>query len=264
MRTKVRNDFWYAIYLIEITYYNHKRFYIGHVLNASIYKKRLKKKFNLKNKKIKESNKDYTYRLYEGVLDTHISNDFIFNCERIQEETNYFTNLNSYEILDKFGKIRILEFCKGNELHNRKKYWIKHYNSVTMGLNTLNEIDNELDTINKDKENGTYCVYQHISPSGKSYIGITSFQDNPNRRWNNGKGYAGQRKFYNAIKKYGWDNLKHVILKRDLSLESAWYWEMYYIKEFNCINNGYNCTEGGKYTDFVGYYEDELDNDSDG
>ena len=57
---------------------------------------------------------------------------------------------------------------------------------------------------------GDYVVYKHTSPSGKVYIGITG-QD-IHRRWrNNGEGYRGQL-FYNAIKKYGWENISHEIL----------------------------------------------------
>jgi len=38
----------------------------------------------------------------------------------------------------------------------------------------------------------TYIVYEHISPSGKRYIGITS--NSPNRRWGaNGQGYIKQK-----------------------------------------------------------------------
>lgn len=34
-----------------------------------------------------------------------------------------------------------------------------------------------------------FCVYYHISPSMKMYIGQTKYGDDPNKRWNNGKGY---------------------------------------------------------------------------
>ena len=66
--------------------------------------------------------------------------------------------------------------------------------------------------------NKKFCVYRHIFPNGKSYIGITSKK--PNQRWENGKGYSktGQNAIYNAIKKYGWDNIKHEILFDNLTL----------------------------------------------
>lgn len=45
-----------------------------------------------------------------------------------------------------------------------------------------------------------YCVYKHVSPSNKVYIGITS--KNPLRRWENGNGYKNNKYFYRAILKY--------------------------------------------------------------
>ena len=56
-----------------------------------------------------------------------------------------------------------------------------------------------------------YIVYMHISPSNKKYIGIT--KQEPNRRWRNGQGYKGQV-FYNAIEKYGWKNIQHIIVEK--------------------------------------------------
>lgn len=67
-------------------------------------------------------------------------------------------------------------------------------------------------------EGNNYCVYKHTSPSGKVYIGQTSI--NPLDRWQNGKGYKKQA-FYNAIKKYGWENIKHEILYDNLTKEEA-------------------------------------------
>ena len=64
-----------------------------------------------------------------------------------------------------------------------------------------------------------WTVYRHTSPSGKVYIGITS--QNVERRWNSGKGYTLCKAFYNAILKYGWDNIKHEVLFTNLSEERA-------------------------------------------
>ena len=104
----------------------------------------------------------------------------------------------------------------------------------------IREFKNSIDWNN---EKGNWIVYQHISPNGKSYIGIT--QQDPFKRWKNGSGYYKQKKFYNAIKKYGWENFQHNILKENICEEAASYWEKYYIKEFNSYYNGYNATEGG-------------------
>lgn len=95
-------------------------------------------------------------------------------------------------------------------------------------------------------EEKKYSLYVHINKDDnqKAYVGISV---NPKKRWGkNGEGYKGQFKFYNAIKKYGWDNFKHIILLKDLSLEEAWAKEKEYIKKFDSINDGYNVFEGGQ------------------
>ena len=64
-----------------------------------------------------------------------------------------------------------------------------------------------------------WILYRHTSPSGKVYIGITS--KSVNKRWNGGRGYKTCIYFYNAILKYGWDNIKHEILFTDLEEKRA-------------------------------------------
>ena len=89
-----------------------------------------------------------------------------------------------------------------------------------------------------------YIVYCHIFPNGKRYIGITG-QD-INRRWRNGKGYTGQA-VYDAIIKYGWDNIKHEILCEGLTKKEAEQKEIEFIKLYKTKSheNGYNVTDGG-------------------
>ena len=103
-------------------------------------------------------------------------------------------------------------------------------------------------------------IYRHwlINDKGieKSYIGQT-IADNVEDRWGiNGKGYAPEKekeptKFYNAIKKYGWDNFHHEIIgvveaetKEQLVLDLD-EWEKYYIWLYDSFYNGYNLTTGG-------------------
>ena len=93
-----------------------------------------------------------------------------------------------------------------------------------------------------------YILYEHINKiNNKKYIGITS-QENPKRRWQNGKGYVNQPKFYRAIQKYGWDNFEHNIIAVQLSKDMASFLEKFYIKYYNTITNGYNSDEGGVVT----------------
>lgn len=92
----------------------------------------------------------------------------------------------------------------------------------------------------------TYIVYKHTNLlTGKIYIGITKYGDNPNKRWKNGYGYWSNEKFFSDIIKYGWDNFGHEILAANLSETQAAQLERFYIKQFNCINEGYNYSPGG-------------------
>ena len=91
----------------------------------------------------------------------------------------------------------------------------------------------------------SYCVYKHIFPNNKVYIGITC--QNPLRRWSNGFGYHQQPCIYNAIKKYGWKNVEHVILFTDMTKEEAEAKEVELIAEYksNKKEYGYNIANGG-------------------
>lgn len=95
-------------------------------------------------------------------------------------------------------------------------------------------------------ENNSYVVYCHTSPNGKKYIGLT--KNNPSRRWENGRAYRNNRHFFNAIKKYGWDNFKHDILESDLSKGEASLLESWFIAQYDTTNpeKGYNMTSGGE------------------
>jgi len=91
-----------------------------------------------------------------------------------------------------------------------------------------------------------YSVYQHKSPSGKLYFGITS--RSPKQRWNNGNGYRENSYFWSAIKKYGWGNFEHIILASDLSEQEACDMEVKLIAEYKSNNPlyGYNLSRGGE------------------
>lgn len=91
-----------------------------------------------------------------------------------------------------------------------------------------------------------YIVYKHISPSGKVYIGITS--RSAKERWGNGNYYKDSKKFYNAILKYGWENIKHEILLENQSESAAKYTEKYLIQWYKMHNISYNITDGGEGT----------------
>lgn len=91
-----------------------------------------------------------------------------------------------------------------------------------------------------------YCVYCHTTPSGKRYVGITC--QRPSHRWNNGKGYSQNKHFYNAILKYGWENIEHTLLYEGLSMDDACEKEISLIEQFKSNNPkyGYNQSVGGE------------------
>lgn len=76
------------------------------------------------------------------------------------------------------------------------------------------------------------------------YIGITVHGENPNTRWENGSGYANNAKFYQDIEKYGWDNFEHNILASNLSKQEALTLENQLIREYCCVEEGYNNSYG--------------------
>lgn len=102
-------------------------------------------------------------------------------------------------------------------------------------------------------EDKKYCVYVHISPNGKIYVGQTSA--GINKRWGkNGAGYLYKKDgkyihpaFAPAILKYGWDNFQHEVIADNLTREEADSFEKLLIEKLNTMNPeyGYNCKEGG-------------------
>ena len=94
-------------------------------------------------------------------------------------------------------------------------------------------------------------VYKFTSPSNKVYIGITN---DIRRRYAEHKRLSEQiinRKFYIALRKYGFENFSFEVLERyDVKTKEELYdvlneREMYYIEKYDSFNNGYNLTKGG-------------------
>lgn len=98
--------------------------------------------------------------------------------------------------------------------------------------------------------NRKYCVYKHTNKiNGKVYIGQTCDID---ERWRcGGKNYFNSIKFYNAIKKYGWNEFEHDILYSGLSKSEADIKERELINQYDSITNGYNLKHGGSRGDLT-------------
>lgn len=118
------------------------------------------------------------------------------------------------------------------------------------------EIISEIETAeqqNKDNPEAIYSLYIHIVPkelSGydcdKYYVGIT--KRNVQDRWRNGKGYNTQVLMARAINRYGWENLKHIVVSNTLLKEQAFKFEKSCIGHLNSndFNYGYNLSSGGE------------------
>lgn len=92
----------------------------------------------------------------------------------------------------------------------------------------------------------THCIYKHTFPDGKVYIGQTQ-SGAAERRWKkNGEGYKKSPKVYEAIKRFGWDNVKHEILEDGIDEDRIDERERYYIDQYDSVKNGYNMSLGGK------------------
>lgn len=93
----------------------------------------------------------------------------------------------------------------------------------------------------------TWYIYIHKSKTtGKCYVGQTC--RDLEKRWGaNGIHYTktNNLKFYNAIKKYGWEDFDHYIIDTCDSLEKAYELEQFYIDKLDTFKNGYNSTLGG-------------------
>ena len=91
-----------------------------------------------------------------------------------------------------------------------------------------------------------YSVYKYTTPNGKIYIGIT--HQHPSKRWGSGYNYDYNIHFFNAIKKYGWDNIKHEVLFENLTREEARAKEIELISLYDSTNRdkGYNISPGGE------------------
>lgn len=92
-----------------------------------------------------------------------------------------------------------------------------------------------------------YTIYSYTNKNnGKMYIGQTK-NTMAERAQSNGNNYKECRRFYNAIKKYGWDSFEPSVLATVDTVEEANAAEEYYISYYNTMddNYGYNLLPGG-------------------
>lgn len=91
-----------------------------------------------------------------------------------------------------------------------------------------------------------YSVYLHrLKSDNRVYIGMT--KQKVKKRWQRGLGYEHSVRFFEAIKKYGWDNFEHIVIYENLSQEDAEKKEKELIKKYKSTDEryGFNICDGG-------------------
>ena len=90
-----------------------------------------------------------------------------------------------------------------------------------------------------------FYIYIHTNILNNNvYIGIT--KQSLNQRWRKGEGYRDSKKFYFAIKKYGWDSFRHQVIQTTNTLEKAQILEKMWVSFYKKRTNIYNITDGGE------------------
>lgn len=121
------------------------------------------------------------------------------------------------------NEIGILEIVNKNqskeisELNNK----IKSLTSEISRVNSMNKrLEFEKNQLSELNESRNYKVYIHIMTGLWIYIGQTG-QD-LEERWQNGEGYKQHNQMlYHQIKKYGWENINHILYKDNLTKKEA-------------------------------------------
>jgi group I intron endonuclease len=94
---------------------------------------------------------------------------------------------------------------------------------------------------------GVYCL---TFPNGKRYVGVGCSKGGIHQRWKKYKYLTckSQPKIYNALKKYGPENVKFEVILETDDVDNALRSEMYLIDVWNLqdIRYGYNINDGGR------------------
>jgi len=94
--------------------------------------------------------------------------------------------------------------------------------------------------------------------NGISYIGVTTKSIEYRKRTHENASKYSNKKFYNALKKYGFDNFEWSILHECSSIDELSSLEKYYIEKYDTFNNGYNLTTGGELKKIISEESKEI------
>lgn len=110
-----------------------------------------------------------------------------------------------------------LLFIENNRLKSINKNQTKEIIELNNKIKRLEFEKNQLSELNESRN---YKVYIHIMTGLWIYIGQTG-QD-LEERWQNGEGYKQHNQMlYHQIRKYGWENINHILYKDNLTKKEA-------------------------------------------
>lgn len=82
--------------------------------------------------------------------------------------------------------------------------------------------------------------------TNKWYIGKTQAQEGKRYRTHIDNVAKGKHsKFYNSVRKHGWNNFKYNVLYRETNKDKLKLLERRTIRKYDSYRNGYNATKGG-------------------
>ena len=115
-------------------------------------------------------------------------------------------------------------FIENNRLKSVNKNQIKEISELNNKIKTLtseiSRLEFEKNQLSELNEPRNYKVYIHIMTGLWIYIGQTG-QD-LEERWQNGEGYKQHNQMlYHQIRKYGWENINHILYKDNLTKKEA-------------------------------------------
>lgn len=143
----------------------------------------------------------------------------LFNPNLLFIENNRLKSINknqSKEISELNDNIKTLTSEIGI-LEIRNKNQSKEIIELNNKIKRLEFEKNQLSELNESRN---YKVYIHIMTGLWIYIGQTG-QD-LEERWKNGEGYKQHNQMlYHQIKKYGWENINHILYKDNLTKKEA-------------------------------------------
>ena len=147
-------------------------------------------------------------------------NEFQSNTFNNVEEKLFNPKLDSPTLFIENNRLKSINKNQSKEiieLNNK----IKSLTSEISRVNSINKrLEFEKNQLSELNEPRNYKVYIHIMTGLWIYIGQTG-QD-LKERWQNGEGYKQHNQMlYHQIKKYGWENINHILYKDNLTKKEA-------------------------------------------